>query len=211
MEYSKPLIHNPFQFEPNQECTLHISNLDQKVNEKILWELFIQCSPVLSVFIPKDKVTKIHQGFGFVVFQNENDCDYAFRIMNLIKLYGKPIKISKASSDKKIYNIGANIYVGNLPISYDERLIRNVFSNFGTILNLKIIKQENKEKQHVFIDYSSFEESDNSIKEMNNQIIAGKKIVVEYAYKPNSNKERYGSIAERLLAREDVNKKNMQK
>lgn len=36
-----------------------------------------------------------HQGYGFVEFLGEEDADYAIKIMNMIKLYGKPIRVNK--------------------------------------------------------------------------------------------------------------------
>jgi len=42
--------------------------------------------------MPKDRVTMSHQGYGFVEFLEEDDADYAIKIMNMIKLYGKPTR-----------------------------------------------------------------------------------------------------------------------
>jgi len=41
------------------------------------------------------------KGYGFVEFRSEEDADYAIKIMHMIKLYGKPIKVNKASQDKR--------------------------------------------------------------------------------------------------------------
>jgi RNA recognition motif-containing protein len=49
----------------------------------------------VNVHIPRDKLTKEHNGYGFVEFKTEQDADYAIRIMNLIKLYGKPLRVNK--------------------------------------------------------------------------------------------------------------------
>lgn len=48
--------------------------------------------------MPKDRVTQMHQGYGFVEFMGEEDADYAIKIMNMIKLYGKPIRVNKVST-----------------------------------------------------------------------------------------------------------------
>ena len=48
--------------------------------------------------MPKDRVTQMHQGYGFVEFMGEEDADYAIKIMNMIKLYGKPIRVNKVFS-----------------------------------------------------------------------------------------------------------------
>lgn len=123
----------------NSDATIYVGGLDEKVTDAILWELFVQAGPVVSVNMPKDRVTSSHQGcvsvvcfavigfglllrkgfhfcfffmfsdfrtfekificfavfrFGFVEFMGEEDADYAIKIMNMIKLYGKPIKVS---------------------------------------------------------------------------------------------------------------------
>ena len=45
--------------------------------------------------MPKDRITQAHQGYGFVEFIGEEDADYAIKIMNMIKLFGKPIRVNK--------------------------------------------------------------------------------------------------------------------
>lgn len=47
--------------------------------------------------MPKDRVTQMHQGYGFVEFMGEEDADYAIKVLNMIKLYGKPIRVNKVS------------------------------------------------------------------------------------------------------------------
>ena len=91
-----------------------MGGLDEKVTESLLWELFVQAGPVVNVHMPKDRVTMMHQGYGFVEFLTEEDADYAIKIMNMIKLYGKPIRVNKASAHQKNLDVGANIFIGNL-------------------------------------------------------------------------------------------------
>lgn len=38
----------------------------------------------------------------------------------MIKMFGKPIRVNKASSDKKSAEVGANLFVGNLDPEVDE-------------------------------------------------------------------------------------------
>jgi splicing factor 3B subunit 4 len=111
--------------------------LDEKVSEAVIWELFVQAGPVVSVNMPKDRVTGTHQGFGFVEFMGEEDADYAIKIMNMIKLFGKPIKVNKASANEKNIDVGANLFVGNLDAEVDEKLLFDTFSAFGMVLQVK--------------------------------------------------------------------------
>ena len=41
------------------------------------------------------------QGYGFVEFLAEEDADYAIKIMNMIKLYGKPVRSVNISQNFK--------------------------------------------------------------------------------------------------------------
>ena len=40
-----------------------------------------------------------HQGYGFCEFLTEEDAEYACKIMNQIKLWGKPIRVNKVRID----------------------------------------------------------------------------------------------------------------
>jgi hypothetical protein len=86
--------------------------------------------------------------------RTEDDAEFACKIMNQIKLYGKPIRVNKvrpsapramgyvadsvvhvqASSDRKQIDIGANLFVGNLDPNVDERMVFDTFMSFGTLV-----------------------------------------------------------------------------
>lgn len=74
-----------------------------------------------------------HQGFGFCEFLTEADADYAVKIMNQIKLWGKPIRVNKASYDKKQLDVGANLFIGSLDEQVDENSLFDTFSTFGSV------------------------------------------------------------------------------
>ena len=52
----------------------------------------------VNVHLPKDRISMAHQGYGFCEFLTEEDAEYTCKIMNQIKLWGKPIRVNKASS-----------------------------------------------------------------------------------------------------------------
>ncbi|KAF8560696.1 hypothetical protein P879_08276 [Paragonimus westermani] len=189
--------------ERNQDATIYVGGLDEKTTESILWELFLQAGPVVNVHMPKDRITMQHQGYGFVEFMTEEDADYAMRIMNMIKLYGKPIRVNKASANQKNLDIGANIFIGNLDPEVDEKLLYDTFSAFGVILQTPKIMRDpitGNSKGYAFINFASFEASDAAIEAMNGQYLCNRAITLSYAFKKDSKGERHGSAAERLLA-----------
>ncbi|KAM6115564.1 RNA-binding protein 7 [Phoenicopterus ruber ruber] len=72
--------------------TLFVGNLDPKVTEELIFELFHQAGPVINVKIPKDRDGRPKQ-FAFVNFKHEESVPYGLSLLNGIKLYGRPIKI----------------------------------------------------------------------------------------------------------------------
>jgi len=197
--------------ERNQDATIFVGDLDPKVNEAILWELFLQAGPVVNVHIPRDKLTKEHNGYGFVEFKTEADADYAIRIMNLIKLYGKPLRVNKVlAARSKMQDVGANLFIGNLDPDCDEKTLQDIFSAFGNLIAPPKIMRDpetGKSRGFAFVSYDSFESSDAAIEAMHGQHIMNRPITVTYAFKKDSKHERHGSLAERILAANNPNRR----
>lgn len=167
----------------------------------------------------------IFVGYGFIEFLDVNDADYAIQIMSMVKLYTRPLRVSKSSLDKKSgsgsLDVGANLFIGNLdPADVDEKLLYDTFSAFGTIIRPpKIMRDDmtNQSKGFGFVSFDSFEASDTAIECMHNQYLCNRQITVQYAFKkgtsssegdmvaeggrgPGGMPERHGSRAERMLA-----------
>jgi splicing factor 3B subunit 4 len=188
----------------NQDATVYVGNLDEKITEELLWELMLQAGPVVNVHMPKDKVTGQKMGYGFVEFRSEEDAEYAMKVMNMVKLHGKPMKLNKASADKRQIDVGANIFVGNLDTNeVDEKLLYDTFSAFGGILQTPKIMRDidtGASKGYGFVSFDSFEASDLAIECMNGQFLCNRPIIVQYAFKKDTQGERHGSQAERMMA-----------
>ncbi|XP_022187733.2 splicing factor 3B subunit 4 [Nilaparvata lugens] len=199
----------------NQDATIYVGGFDEKVTEEMLWELFLQAGRIVNVHLPKDRISQAHQGYGFVELCEEADADYAVRIMNMIKLYGKPIRVNKASSLKKTTDIGANIFIGNLDPEVDEKQIYDTFSAFGVILQVPKIARDpetGNSQGFGFVNFGSFEASDAAIAAMHGQYLCNRAISVSYAYRRDGQAAgqmtRHGSAAERLLAANNPATKN---
>lgn len=193
----------------NQDATVYVGNLDDRVTEELLWELMLQAGSVINVHMPRDKVTSQHQNYGFVEFRTEECAEYALKIMNMVQLYGKVVRVKKASQEKKNLDIGANLFIGNLDHEVDEKLLYDTFSAFGGIIETPKIMRDAESRSSRgfgFISFDSFEAADLAIECMNGQFLCNRQVVVQYAYKKDSNNERHGSEAERLLAQSNPNR-----
>ncbi|KAJ2558879.1 Spliceosome-associated protein 49 [Coemansia sp. RSA 1933] len=191
------------KFERNQEATIYIGNLDDRVTDELVWELMVQAGPVVNVHLPKDRITQSSQGYGFCEFQTPEDSDYAVKIMNMVKLYGKPMRINKSSSDRRMLDVGAKLFIGNLDVEVDEKLLHDTLGVFGQMVQPPKIARDavsGASKGFAFVAYSTFEAADAAIDALNGQYLANKPVAVNYSFKKDARGERHGSAAERLLA-----------
>ena len=196
-------------YDQDKDSTLYVGNLDERCTDALVWELMLQAGPIVNVHLPKDRVTQTHQGYGFVEFASEDDADYASKIMNQIRLYGKPIRVNKASADKRGIgaggegtSVGAELYVGGLDAMVDEKTLYETFSRFGPLVAAPKIARDdaNLSKNYGFVSYASFDASDDAIANMHGQYLMNREISVQYAYKKDGKGDRHGDAAERALA-----------
>lgn len=198
-------------YDQDKESTVYVGNVEERVTDALMWELFMQMGPVINVHLPKDRVSQIHQGYGFVEFRGEEDADYACKILNNVRLHGKPIRVNKASADRRgpggetvggTQGVGAELFIGNLDPAADERTLYETFSRFGPLVATpKLARTEDGlSKGYGFVSYASFEASDDAIANMHGQYLQNKEVTVQYAYKKDGKGERHGDAAERALA-----------
>lgn len=188
-----------------KENTLYVSEISEHVTEEILWELFMQCGPVVFVNIPRDRVTNRMNGYGFVEFKTEQDALYALSILNGIKLFGNPLKMSVnngAIAGDEI-DIGAKLYIGNLSQDVNDAMLLQTFRQFGNVQGCKIVMDPSTGKGlgHGFVSYDSFEAADKAKKAMNGEYFGGQVVTVSYAFKNGSKSgEQHGDRSERIVA-----------
>lgn len=191
--------------ERNAEATVHIGQLDDKVTDDVLWELMQQASPVKHVYIPRDRITGKHFGYGFCEFMTPLDAAYANKVLNMVKLFGKPLRLSQSAVDRRSQDVGANLFVGNLSEDTDDKLLHDAFSTFGALIEPACIMRDAETgapKNFGFVKYATFEAADAAVDVMHGQYIGNQPITVQFAFKKDGNgRERHGSQAERTLAK----------
>jgi len=76
-----------------------------------------------------------------------------------------------------------NIYVGNLPDSFSEEMLKTMFSEFGEVESAKLItdRYSGKSKGFGFVEMPSNSEADKAIKALNRKFIDGQDIKVNQA------------------------------
>uniref|UniRef100_T1IJJ2 Splicing factor 3B subunit 4 n=1 Tax=Strigamia maritima TaxID=126957 RepID=T1IJJ2_STRMM len=189
--------------ERNQDATIYVGGLHEKASEALLLDLFSDYGSIVNVHMPKDRISKRHQGYGFVEYMHVEEADSAIRVMNLVKVFGKPIRVNKAFVQYKQMDIGANVFIGNLDPEVDEKLLYDTFNIFGVMLQSPRCMRypdTGLSKGFAFIHYASFEAADSAIETMNGRSLCNRAISLSYAFKKGSKGERHGCATERFRA-----------
>ena len=87
-----------------------------------------------------------------------------------------------------------NIYVGNLASDVTEEDLMNLFSQHGQVKEVKIIKDmfSQESRGFGFVEMPGQTEAQNAIKELNNQELKGKNLVVNEARPKRDRNRRHG-------------------
>lgn len=190
------------------DTTLYIGNIDSKVTKELLYELFIQISPLSRIRYPRDKVLQSHQGFAFIEFYTPEDAEYVAKCMNnTVRLYDRTLKVRKANvgnpSGQQVVDIGAKLFVKDLDELVDSAMLSKLFSKIGTLARPpEIFFLKQGQLKCAYIYYTTFEHSDRALEKLNNQMVMNKCISIDYALKEGKKNEKHGDKVERLLEQE---------
>ncbi|XP_015873748.2 uncharacterized protein LOC132799094 [Ziziphus jujuba] len=101
----------------NSNSTVYIGNLDERVNERVLYDILIQAGRVVDLYIPRDKETDRPKGYAFAEYETEEVAEYAVRLFSgLVTLYNRTLKFAISGQDKSSLNISsADTPTSNFP------------------------------------------------------------------------------------------------
>ncbi|ESR54958.1 hypothetical protein CICLE_v10022415mg [Citrus x clementina] len=89
----------------NSGCNVYIGNLDEKVSERVLYDILIQAGRVVDLYIPRDKETDKPKGFAFVEYESEEIADYAIKLFSgIVTLYNRTLRFALSGQDKNAQN-----------------------------------------------------------------------------------------------------------
>ncbi|KFK32025.1 hypothetical protein AALP_AA6G190400 [Arabis alpina] len=82
-------------------CTVYVGNLDERVSDRVLYDILIQAGRVIDLHIPRDKETDKPKGFAFAEYETEEIADYAVKLFSgLVSLYNRTLKFAISGQDK---------------------------------------------------------------------------------------------------------------
>ncbi|GJN14474.1 hypothetical protein PR202_gb01308 [Eleusine coracana subsp. coracana] len=103
-------------------------NLDEKVPERVLYEILIQVGRVVDLHIPRDKETSRSKGYAFAEYETEEIAQYAVKLFSgLVRLRNKTLRFAISGQDKPSSNgnISATPRLNPLPQPKSPQLMRS--------------------------------------------------------------------------------------
>eukprot|EP00668_Euglena_longa_P023721 GGOE01029636.1.p1 GENE.GGOE01029636.1~~GGOE01029636.1.p1 ORF type:complete len:540 (+),score=143.91 GGOE01029636.1:224-1621(+) len=127
--------------ENQQQTNIYISNLPRTITEAKFKALCVRYGQVFSTkLLQRDAPMPT---IGFAQYTTSEMAQKALKEMNGLVFHGRQLKVRMAhrDKDKGIANKpSANLYVSNLPKHFTEEELVDVFSPYGTIISLVVLK-----------------------------------------------------------------------
>ncbi|KAL1823499.1 hypothetical protein DCAR_0311404 [Daucus carota subsp. sativus] len=88
----------------DRDCTVFIGNLDERVSDRVLYDILIQAGRVVDLYIPRDRETDRPKGFAFAEYETQEIADYAVRLFSgLVTLYNRTLRFAISGQDKPAF------------------------------------------------------------------------------------------------------------
>lgn len=210
-----------------QFTNVFFKNMPADWDEEKIREMATGFGPTLSISVQDCSVMQDENGnqkkFGFVSFENHEDAEKCVNELNGKEFGDRKLYVSraqkKAERQAELKNKfeklkaeriqryqGVNLYVKNLDDSITDDVLREHFSQFGTITSAKVqmmtdseLNQKQKEggdgkelvsrsKGFGFVCFSSPEEATKAVTEMNGRILVAKPLYVALAQRKEDRK-----------------------
>ncbi|XP_022861502.1 RNA-binding protein 7 [Olea europaea var. sylvestris] len=109
----------------NPKSSVYVGNLDERVSERVLYDILIQAGRVVDLYIPRDKETDKPKGYAFAQYESEEIAEYAVKLFTgLVTLYNRTLKFAISGQDKPSANLSIAtppaVYTSPKPRPYPE-------------------------------------------------------------------------------------------
>lgn len=184
-----------------------VKNLSESTTDEDLKKIFGEFGIITSAVVMRDAEGK-SKCFGFVNFENTDDAARAVEELNGKKFDEKEWYVGKAQKKSERENElklkfeqtvketvdkyqGVNLYVKNLDDSIGDDKLRELFSPFGTITSCKVMRDPNGvSRGSGFVAFSSPEEANRALMEMNGKMVISKPLYVALAQRKEDRRAR---------------------
>eukprot|EP00890_Picochlorum_soloecismus_P006547 jgi/Picsp_1/717/NSC_04206-R1_nucleolysin tiar-like len=171
---------------------IFVGDLSQEVTDNILLKAFSACPGCSDARVMWDHATGRSRGYGFVSFESKEQAQYGIDKMDGAHVGARCIRCGWAQhkteaalpTDPNILDrsdpTNTNIYVGNLPANLSDSEMRKQFSEFGTVVEMKLHRKGN----YGFVRYRSHMEAVQAIVGLNGQVVGGRQLKCSWGRHP---------------------------
>ena len=114
------------------------------------------------------------KGYGFVHFATDEAADIAIEKLNGMNIQGKEVYVTrfKKNQNTRYSTEWTNLYVRNIPPSWDEAKLREVFLAFGEVTSTKLNKPSNGGKlAYGFVDMGSHDAAVSAVENLHQKFL----------------------------------------
>eukprot|EP01023_Acetabularia_acetabulum_P050106 TRINITY_DN538_c0_g1_i11.p1 TRINITY_DN538_c0_g1~~TRINITY_DN538_c0_g1_i11.p1 ORF type:complete len:688 (-),score=120.58 TRINITY_DN538_c0_g1_i11:1031-3094(-) len=179
--------HRDPSFRKSGVGNIFIKNLDKTIDHKALHDTFSAFGNILSCKVALD-VDGSSKGYGFVHFETEEEADLAVNKVNNMKLRDKIVYVGHFQrrgerpdgKEKKF----TNIFIKNLPHSYDDKKVEELFKPFGAITSTIVMKdQDGSSRGFGFVNFEEAGDAARAVDNINETELEGHKVFCGRAQK----------------------------
>jgi len=168
--------------------TIFCMQLAQRISSRDLEDFFSAVGAVREVKLIQDKHSKRSKGIAYVEFKDLQSVPLALGL-NGQRLLGVPIVVQPTQSEKnkvaaanltlqKASQGPTKLYVGNLHENITEEMLKGIFSPFGRVETVQIIKDPDSgaSRGYAFITFAEAQYAKQALDQLNGFEIAGRPI-----------------------------------
>lgn len=186
----KYFADHQIEVKPGTGRTLYVTNFPPKADEDYIRKLFKSCGEIFSIRWPSLKYNT-HRRFCYVSFRTPEAAAAATKLdgkllENRFKLDAKYSNPLQKKTREGATNEGRELHIGNLDKMAVEDDVSTVFSKYGTVESVRILRNiAAKSKGAGFVVMSTKTEAENAIKDLDKTKFMSQILQVEIAEAKN--------------------------
>ncbi|KAK4720303.1 hypothetical protein R3W88_018641 [Solanum pinnatisectum] len=185
-----------------QSVKLFVGQMPKLMTEQQLLDMFKEFAVIDQVNIIKDKTTRASRGCSFVICPSREEADKAITAChNKQTLPGASSPLQVKYADGELERLEHKLFVGMLPKNVSDPEVSSLFSEYGTITDLQILRgPQQTSRGYAFLKYEKKEQAVAAVEALNGKHTmegATVPLVVKWA---DTERERQARRAQKALS-----------
>lgn len=137
---------------------IFVKNLDPKIDNKSLFDTFSLFGNIMSCKVATD-AKGLSKGYGYVHYETLEAAKEAIDKINGMLIAGQTVQVGMFTrkSERVNQTKWTNLYVKNIPKSWDSEKLQEFFTKYGTVTSA-LVKKEEGEETHKGFGFANFED-----------------------------------------------------